>query len=313
MKRAIGLLVAVGCLTAVPAFSQQARTEKPGAITERTAARNQEQKAQLAAPSVLTNQDVLDMLKAGLPAEVVVAKIKSSTCNFDTSPATLAKFKADGAPDSVILAMVQVSAAPQESRSVEAAKTGQRVQQYVSSDTTACKVYFTVVLIDQRVPGGFALGMDKYQSDWYQQASKKYPGICYVADSRDARVEYLLAYSAGEMVTTPAPSIYITEAEPGGSFAGGVIKGYTQTMERLPQRRKVAYLSVFRIITSGSGARSLDPPAAIHTAERKSMSGLITRALSHPTKGVLEDGLRFLATLAARKPMQIRQTNREVF
>ena len=329
MKRAIGLLVAVGCLTAVPAFSQQARTEKPGAITERKAAQNQEQKAQLAVPTLLTNQDVLDMLKAGLPAEVVVAKIRSSTRNFDTSPATLAKLKADGVPDPVILAMVQApigqpisderqpsmetSAAPQESRSVEAAKTGPRLQQYESSDTTACTVYFTVVLIDHRVPGGFALGMDKYQSDWYQQASKKYPGICYVADSRDARVEYLLAYSAGEMVTTPAPSIYINEPEPGGSFAGGVIQGYTQTIERLPQRHKVAYLSVFRVITSGSGARSLDPPAAIHTAERKSMSGLITRELSHPTKGVLEDGVRFLAILAARKPVQIRQTNREVF
>lgn len=54
-------------------------------------------------------------------------------------------------------------------------------------------------------------------------------------------------------------------------------------------------------------------PAAIHTAERKSMSGLLTRALSHPTKGVLEDGVGFLATLAARKPIAIKQTDREVF
>jgi hypothetical protein len=330
MNKAVGFLVAIFCVVALPAFSQQAQSITPGAgaVPQHATAQNQGQQAPVV-PSALTNQDVLDMLKTGLAPKIVIAKIKSSTCQFDTSPVALKELKAVGTPDSVILAMVQApvgksssderqpsretSATPKESRSVEAAKRGQRAQQYESSDATACKVYFSVVLLDDRVPGGFALGMDKYQSDWFHQSGKKYPGVCYVADSRDARVEYLLTYSAGERVATPAPAIYINEPQPGGGFVGGVIQGYTQTSERLPQRRKVAYLSVFRVITSGSGTRSLDPPAAIHTAERTSMSGLITRALSHPTKGVLEDGVRFLATLAARKPMQIRQTNKEVF
>jgi len=47
------------------------------------------------------------MNKAGLPAEVLVAKIKSSQCNFDTSPASLQSLKAAGLGDSVILAMVE--------------------------------------------------------------------------------------------------------------------------------------------------------------------------------------------------------------
>src|ERR1700690_1241115 len=34
----------------------------------------------------LTNADVLDMLKAGLSQQIVIAKIKSSSCDFDTSP-----------------------------------------------------------------------------------------------------------------------------------------------------------------------------------------------------------------------------------
>ncbi len=71
---------------------------------------------QQTAPPVLTNKDVLDMLKAGLGAEVIVAKIKSSPANFDTSPAALSELKAGNVPESVILAMVkgpaEVASAP---------------------------------------------------------------------------------------------------------------------------------------------------------------------------------------------------------
>ena len=63
-------------------------------------------KSQTAAPA-LTNKDVLDMMKAGLTAEVIVAKIKSSETNFDTSPAALAELKAANVPESVMLAMVK--------------------------------------------------------------------------------------------------------------------------------------------------------------------------------------------------------------
>jgi hypothetical protein len=44
--------------------------------------------------ALLTNKDVMEMIKSGLTAEVVVAKIRSSRCNFDTSPAVLAELKA---------------------------------------------------------------------------------------------------------------------------------------------------------------------------------------------------------------------------
>lgn len=55
----------------------------------------------------LTNKDVLDMMKAGLTADVIVAKIKSSETNFDTSPNALAELKAANVPDTVMLAMVK--------------------------------------------------------------------------------------------------------------------------------------------------------------------------------------------------------------
>lgn len=63
-------------------------------------------KSQSVSPA-LTNKDVLDMLKAGLAADIIVAKIKTSETNFDTSPAALAELKAANVPDNVILVMVK--------------------------------------------------------------------------------------------------------------------------------------------------------------------------------------------------------------
>ena len=67
------------------------------------------QNTQAAEPiaSALTNKDILDMVGAGLTAEVVIAKMKLSKCNFDTSPDALKALKAANVPDAVILAMVQ--------------------------------------------------------------------------------------------------------------------------------------------------------------------------------------------------------------
>jgi TonB family protein len=55
----------------------------------------------------LTGNDVVGMLQAGLSQEVVIAKIKSSACDFDTSPSALLKFKSAHVPKKVILAMVE--------------------------------------------------------------------------------------------------------------------------------------------------------------------------------------------------------------
>lgn len=57
--------------------------------------------------AALTNADVLGMAKAGLSADIIVAKIKATSCSFDTNPTTLKELKNAGVPDSVILAMVQ--------------------------------------------------------------------------------------------------------------------------------------------------------------------------------------------------------------
>ena len=61
----------------------------------------------VASTDALTNTDIISMTKAGLPPDVLVAKIKSSKSQFDTSPASLSQLKSSGVADGVILAMVQ--------------------------------------------------------------------------------------------------------------------------------------------------------------------------------------------------------------
>jgi hypothetical protein len=66
--------------------------------------------------SVISTNDILGMLKAGVSAEVVTAKVKGSRCQCDTSPAALQQLKATAVPDSVIVAMIEASAAPSTAR-----------------------------------------------------------------------------------------------------------------------------------------------------------------------------------------------------
>ncbi len=94
MKKLVSPILMLSLSMAVVAFPQ---TQKPAPVP------NQPQVASTA----LTNKDVIDMRRAGLTSDVVVAKIKSSETKFDTSPAALAELKAANVPEEVILAMVK--------------------------------------------------------------------------------------------------------------------------------------------------------------------------------------------------------------
>lgn len=59
-----------------------------------------------AAQEVLTNESVLNMVRAKLPESVIIQKIRSSQRKFDTSSDALIKLKGAGVPDKVIEAMV---------------------------------------------------------------------------------------------------------------------------------------------------------------------------------------------------------------
>jgi hypothetical protein len=55
---------------------------------------------------VMTNQDVISMTKSGISANVIVVKISTSPCRFDTTIAALTSLKSAGVDDSVLTAMI---------------------------------------------------------------------------------------------------------------------------------------------------------------------------------------------------------------
>src|SRR5712671_5260299 len=59
-----------------------------------------------AADEVLTNASITEMKSLGLGDDVIVGKIKSSTCNFDTSIAALKQLKNAQVSDAIIQAML---------------------------------------------------------------------------------------------------------------------------------------------------------------------------------------------------------------
>jgi hypothetical protein len=55
----------------------------------------------------LTNADIMTMVRAKLPAALIIQKINTSPCAFDTFPSVLAELKYRGVPDEVLMAMVE--------------------------------------------------------------------------------------------------------------------------------------------------------------------------------------------------------------
>jgi S1-C subfamily serine protease len=56
----------------------------------------------------LTNEDVVKMVQAGLSTDQIVAKIKKSETDFDTSPSALAVLPKRGVPNAILLAMLEI-------------------------------------------------------------------------------------------------------------------------------------------------------------------------------------------------------------
>lgn len=58
---------------------------------------------------VLTNENVITMVKAGLPASIIVNKIRASKTSFNTSTDELIRLKQASIPDEIINAMLEAS------------------------------------------------------------------------------------------------------------------------------------------------------------------------------------------------------------
>jgi len=62
--------------------------------------------------SPITNKEVIQMTGAGLSSAVILAKIRSSECQFDTSPSSLVTMKEAGVSDEVLMEMVRNPSGP---------------------------------------------------------------------------------------------------------------------------------------------------------------------------------------------------------
>jgi hypothetical protein len=89
-----------------------------------------------------------------LSADVIVAKIQSSPCEFDTTPAALQKLKVAGVPDKVILAMVT---APSASAPAPVTKAPEFVEVKIPGGTAVNVELSYVVSSDDAVEGRVVL------------------------------------------------------------------------------------------------------------------------------------------------------------
>lgn len=55
----------------------------------------------------LTNKEILEMTRAGLSSDVIIAKIKVSRCTFDTEPTQLVELKSKSVANEVLQAMIE--------------------------------------------------------------------------------------------------------------------------------------------------------------------------------------------------------------
>jgi len=67
--------------------------------------------------TVLTNDGIIELVKAGLSESIILTKIKNSKSEFDTSSSALVKLKESGLSDNIIMAMIEVK--PKTNNSTE--------------------------------------------------------------------------------------------------------------------------------------------------------------------------------------------------
>lgn len=63
--------------------------------------------------SILSNKDVIEMVQARLSDQIIVGKVRTTSCKFDTSPSALIQLKKSGASDAVVLAVTEAQCSMQ--------------------------------------------------------------------------------------------------------------------------------------------------------------------------------------------------------
>jgi hypothetical protein len=116
---------------------------------------------------VLTNREVVLLLNTDISPQVVVAKIRASRTNFDTSAEALRELKKEGVPDDVLVAMINASASPSvgPSPAAESLKSREikladgtplelQLASSISSETTKADDLITFTIIEPLIIDG---------------------------------------------------------------------------------------------------------------------------------------------------------------
>jgi hypothetical protein len=152
-----------------------------------------------ASQASLTNKDVIELLHAGLTPEIVIAKIKSTSCDFDTSPDVLKQLKVANVPDAVILAMVQV---PRIQTVGQVAAPSNGARGYVKCGVNGTEVY----LLDSPAQASVVAKMKCGDNITLLSEQAGY----YTARTEDGAEGYISRYFVSpskETTTTPIPSM----------------------------------------------------------------------------------------------------------
>lgn len=95
------------CVDAIIEKNREERQETMASneLTKQKA--EEEKKIQTEAESTLSNKSIIDMVQLKLPESVILQKIKSSKCKFDTNPDALANLTKAGVGEKIMMAMIE--------------------------------------------------------------------------------------------------------------------------------------------------------------------------------------------------------------
>jgi hypothetical protein len=105
----------------------------------------------------LTNADIMTMVRAKLPTALIIQKINTSPCAFDTVPSVLAELKYRGVPDEVLMAMVE---APHGKRPTPTVRDGSQGGSTSTDSAPTNSEEAATVLTEITVPEGTPLEVE---------------------------------------------------------------------------------------------------------------------------------------------------------
>jgi hypothetical protein len=163
----------------------------------------------------IVNADIIEMSRAGLLPAVLIAKIKSSPCKFDTSPSALVELKEAGVADDILLEIVRnpngggqpkIQAVP--SSTPVATTTSQAQVKERPSDNLPEYGDLSEIRKFRRV---FVIADDIDSQNLMIHALRQYDGLDVVASPE--RADLFVAFTQGSSATSIVPH---------GLFAGTI-------------------------------------------------------------------------------------------